>query len=159
MAPDDWVTLAKVIDKNEFPSSAVQSAVWSISNNHSTASIAAKDLESIRELRQVVANIKQEEFPWYTLTYEQDTAMLFTNRAEQFSGNFNYELKSNTVITVHVMNSHGALVKVLSQDIHKQKGKYEMWVDLNVKAWPKGGYTVRIYEGNHTLNSKMEFVL
>jgi hypothetical protein len=47
MAPPDWITLAKIINENTFPTYAIQSAVWVISNNHPISSISSNDMESI----------------------------------------------------------------------------------------------------------------
>ena len=159
MAPKEWVELAEFIDVNDFPNSAVQSAVWSLSNNHQTASITGNTPESVRLLREAVAKIKNEPIPWYYLTYEQDTSQVFSNKPQHLSGTFNYELTSNTVVTIHITNENGKLKKVLTTEMPKQKGKYELMLNQTVKGWNKGKYFVRIYEGNHTLNTKMEFEL
>ena len=159
MAPKEWVELAEVINENDFQISAIQSAVWSLSNNHQTASITGNPPESVRLLRETVAKIKNESIPWYYLTYEKDTSQVFSGKPKHLSGSFNYELTSNTVVTISITTEKGKLQKVLSTEIPKQKGKYELVLNQTVKGWKKGKYFIRIYEGNHSLNKKMEFEL
>ena len=159
MAQKKWIELAEFIDQNNFPRSAIQAAVWAISNGHQTASITATDRQAIRALRETVATLKNEPIPWYYLTYEKDTSLVFSNKPEHLSGSFNYQLTSNTVVTINITNEKGKLMKVMTSDMPKQKGKYELLLNTSVKGWEKGAYFVRLYEGSHTLNKKMAFKL
>ena len=63
------------------------------------------------------------------------------------------------MITINITNEKGELIKVMTADMPKQKGKYELLLNTSVKGWEKGAYFVRLYEGSHTLNKKMAFKL
>lgn len=63
MAPPEWIKLAEVINKNNFPLEVTQHAIWVLSNNHELASVHDENMEAIKELRQILADIKGIEIP------------------------------------------------------------------------------------------------
>ncbi len=159
MAPHDWVRLAKFINEHDFPASAVQYAVWVISNDHPIGSIYDEGNEDIWMLKEMVANIKGCEIPWYTVKYEKDTSMLFSGRPEQFNGTIKYYLKNNAVITITLRDDKGMLIKTIVKGSPTGAGYHDYFVDLNVKNWPNGTYHVYVHEDYSNLNIKKTFVL
>lgn len=159
MAPADWVKLAKVIDKNKFPPSAIQSAVWVLSNNHDISSIHDENLERIKLLRQTVAAIKGVELPWYTQTFEYDRSVVFSNRPERVTGSFYYELKRAASVTIAVKNKYGELITILLEEDGSERGTHTFQLDLIVKDWPKGEYEIVVLEDYSILNLKKKFKL
>lgn len=159
MAPPEWVKLANVIDKNNFPASAVQHAIWVLSNNHELSSIRSDDMQSIKLLRQTVADIKGIEIPWYTLTYEKDTTRLFSHKAERIIGKFDYYLKTNGVLTINIRNKRGQLISTLIKESMAERGMHSYNLNLLVKGWAKGDYEIFVYENYSNLSTKKKFRL
>jgi hypothetical protein len=159
MAPDTWIQLATLIHQNDFPRGASQHAVWCLSDNLPVSSIYHEDETKVRPLRELVANIKGEPLPWYMLTYEKDTARLFSNIHERLLGTVQYYLRNSAVVTINVRSSTGEVVKVLVKESGLGPGMHKLPVDLNVKGWPKGNYEVMIYTDYATLVSKSVFTL
>jgi hypothetical protein len=159
MAPPEWIQLAELINKNNFPALAVQSAVWALSNDHSISSIYSKDEKSVKLLKETVAKIKGIEIPWYSITYENDTALVFSNRPKNVFGQFKYYLNKNAIVTVNVKNARGTLMKTILRGLDDGPGSYTCDVDLDVRNWPKGTYYIYVYEDYSNLNLKKSFIL
>jgi hypothetical protein len=158
MAPPDWIKLAQVINRNNFPAEAVQSAVWVISDNNSIASIYYEKMEEIDSLLKTVASIKGVEIPKYNIIYEKDTAMVCSQRPERVKGNIDYVVRSNVMITINVRNKNGRLMKNLVPEGATQgPGTYNYKYDIDVKGWPKGEYEIYIYEDYSRLIKKSKF--
>lgn len=159
LSPDNWILLAEVIDKNNFPVQSIQHAVWVLSDNHEFSSVTAKDLSSIQDLRKTIAEIKGIKIPWYTLSYQTDTTMLFSNRPETISGNYNYYVKNNSVITISIKDKKGQIIKKIVDAESKGPGEYRFDLNMNILKWKKGEYAVYIYQDYSKLISKKVFVL
>ncbi|OPZ99929.1 MAG: hypothetical protein BWY70_00845 [Bacteroidetes bacterium ADurb.Bin408] len=159
MAPPDWQKLAEVIDKNNFPASAVQSAVWVLSNGHALSSVYDNDMASIHLLRKTLADIKGEEVPWYSIIYKTDTATLFSNVPEKVIGEIDYYLRNNAVITINVRNKNGVVMATPVRNMPANPGQNSYNLDLNVTGWKRGDYEIYIYTDLSTVHSKRAFKL
>lgn len=159
MAPPEWIELAEVINQNNFPTNAVQNAVWVLSDNHSIASIHYEKMEEIELLRQTVAKIKGITLPWYSITYEKDTAMLFSERPEKLYGKINYYINKNAIISINIRGPKGRLMATPVPEETMNPGNHEYKVDLNIKGWPKGEYDICVYEDYSNLNLKKRFTI
>lgn len=159
MAPPDWITLAKLINENTFPDNAIQSAVWVMSNNHPVSSIISNDMESISLLRETVANIKGIEIPWYSVEFEEDSILLFSNRHEKFKGNIKYYLNTKSIISIIVRKSDGKLMTIILDGKMQEQGLHTSEVAINVLGWPKGEYGIYVYQDYSNLKKKVSFKL
>lgn len=159
MEKPSWIRLANLIDTNSFPAAAVQSAVWVLSNNHDISSISDQNQKSIQLLKKTVAGILGIEMPWYELTYVNDTSMLFSNRPEVLWGTIDYYVKTNAIITMNIRDKSGKIMATLIKESSKGPGTYSYNLELNVKEWPKGEYTLSIYQDYSNLNLKKVFKL
>lgn len=159
MAPPDWQKLATVIDKNNFPPSAVQSAVWVLSNGHELSSVYDSDMASIYELRKALADIKGQEVPWYSIIYKTDTATLFSNVPEKVTGDIDYYLRNNSIITINIRNKNGVVLSTPIRNMPANPGQYTYTLDLNVAGWKKGDYDVLIYTDLSTIHTRKTFKL
>lgn len=159
MAPDSWIRLATLIHQNDFPYSASQHAVWCLSDNLPVSSIYSEDEKLVRPLRQLVCNVKGEQMPWYMLSYQKDTARLFSNIPERLLGTVEYYLRNDAVVTINIRSSTGEVVTVLAKESGMGPGMHKLPVDLNVKGWPKGRYDLMIYTDYAKLVSKSTFIL
>lgn len=156
MAPPQWVRLADTINNNTFDPSEIQHAVWVFSNNHPLSSIHGKD----NSLRKMAAAIKGVEEPWYSTTYEEDTAMLFSGRAYLLTGTVPFYVKTSSMVSIVVRNiKSGKLMAVPLKKSAHNPGAYTYNLIVSVKNWPKGEYEVLIYEDEYNLNLRKNFSL
>lgn len=159
MVPADWQQLTDLIDRNNFPNSAIQSAIWCISDNHDLSSIHDEDPAKTRLLKRIVAKIKNIEVPWYSVTYETDPATLFSGRAEAVYGEVSYYISNNALISINVRDKNGVVVANLEKGTAKGSGEYKYPLALNVKGWPKGEYEIAVYEDYSRLIKREKFKL
>jgi hypothetical protein len=159
MAPEKWVKLAEYTNGKNFPPGALQHAVWVISDDHPISSIHHDKADKVYELKKFVANLKNIELPWYSLTFEKDTSRLFSGRAEKLWGTIDYRVKNNTVISINIRDSNGTVVKELIKEVAKGPGTYRYRIELSVTNWPKGEYSVYIIEDYSNINSIKKFNL
>ncbi len=159
MAPKTWVRLAEFIDKHNFPANAVQHAVWVLSNNHPISSVHNEKPEKVFELKKLLADITEQELPWYSLTFKNDTSQLFSNVPEKLWGTINYRVRHQTVISVNIRNSKGAVVSTIVERVAKSPGNHSVRINLPVINWPKGDYSVIIIEDYSNINTKNNFKL
>ena len=158
MAPESWQNLITEINKHDFPVSAVQDAIWCLSNDKPISSIHHDDLDSIKTLRGIVADIKGEKIPWYSVTYEEDTTMVTTNKPENVHGKLDYYLTNNAKVTINVTDKHGRLIRTLVKEKPLGQGEYTYHLQLDVKDWPEGKYRVFVY-ANRTVKKRKTFEL
>ena len=159
MEDEKWISVAEVINAHNFPPSAIQSAVWILSDNHSFSSLHADDMESILPLRLALAEELNVEMSWYTLTYVQDTTVLFTDRPKTISGSFDFVLRNNSLVSVNIRKSSGELMTTLVKGAPKNPGTYTQKIQLNVRDWPKGSYEVRVIQDNSNIIDRRKFEL
>ena len=159
MSPKTWIRLAKFIDKNNFPPDAIQHAVWVLSDNHPISSIHNEKPEVVHELKKLIADIKNLELPWYSLTFANDTSRLFSNRPDKLWGKIDYVVKNTAVISINVRKSNGTVVKTLLKQTAKGPGSYTYNINLSVINWPKGDYSIYVIEEYSNINTKKNFRL
>jgi hypothetical protein len=157
IAPASWVKLAEFISNNKFPDGAIQSAVWVMSNDHEISSVYAADEKTIQPLRKLLSEIKGVEIPWYSKTYEKDANRIFSGKAEYILGTINYKLKNNAIVSIVVRDKWGAIAKTLVEEAAKGPGPQEYELELNVKGWGKGEYTITILEDYANINRVLSF--
>jgi hypothetical protein len=144
MAPLNWIGVAEVINKGKFPTSAIQSAVWVVSDNHPISSISHTNINEIMPLRKAVGGVLGIENTWYMLTFALDTAVVFTGIHDRVIGDIDYYLRNNTLLTVVVKSPDGRVIETLVKESGMGPGKHVLNVDLNVRTWPKGKYEIVI---------------
>jgi hypothetical protein len=143
MADAELVELAQYLNENRYPISSMQFAVWVISDHNLLSSITGSSMDSTTPLRETVAKIAHLENTWYWITYENDTARLFSGRHSNVSGSLKYYVPSNTIVNISIYDSYGTLVKTLS-NCPANSDSYTYNMSLDVKGWLKGKYYVRV---------------
>mgnify|MGYP007027637368 CR=1 FL=1 len=159
MAPDEWIQLADTINDNNFDASAVQSAVWSLSDGHDIASIHSENRDAVLPLLRTVASIRNIHLPWYSFSYVPDSTRLFSNKPEKLHGSFDYYLKNNAAVSIVVKNEKGRLMKHLVKGHVYGHGKQTFSADIKVENWPKGNYEIIVVEDFWNINSVKRFSL
>jgi hypothetical protein len=157
MAPASWVKVAEFISNNKFPEEALQSAVWVMSNDHEISSVHAKNEEAILPLRKLLGEIKGVEVPWYSTLYEKDAHALFSGKENYIVGTIPYKLKNNAIVSIVVRDKWGTIAKTLVEEAAKGPGLQEYDLNLDVKGWGKGVYTITIMEDYSNVNSTFSF--
>lgn len=159
MAPAEWIKLAEVINKNNFPIEATQHAVWVLSNNHELASVHAENMEEIKALREVLAEIKGIELPWYNIYYLKDSLNVFSGKHYNLKGTIEYHKRNNGITTIQVRQKNGRIMSALVKNASQGPGKYQYPVNIDIKGWPKGEYDVLVFEDQSQLIHKKSFTL
>ncbi len=155
MEGKDWQTIANLINDNAFDQSAIQSAVWAISNNHSVSSIGRGQNDKNLALLKAVAELKKVEVPWYNTSYAQETGRVFSNKPKMIQGEIPYQLAYESAVTVLVKDEHGTVITTLVDESPAAKGKYVFYLDLEIAKWRDGKYEcVIIQDGFKILETK-----
>lgn len=159
MAPKTWITFANFIDANNFTPDAIQNAVWVLSNNHPISSIHNDKPELVLELRKVVAKIKKQELPWYSLTFEKDTSNLFSNKPERIFGKIDYYIKHNTIVSINIRDDKGNVITTLIEKLALNPGEYYYKLNFPVSNLKKGEYSINVIENFSNINTTKKFKL
>ncbi|MBL7918359.1 MAG: hypothetical protein JNM96_08170 [Bacteroidia bacterium] len=147
MADTNLIKLAKYINLNytQLNTSAVQQAIWAISNNHGSAAITVLN-EKEMTLKNLVCTIKNEPIPWYIIKqriYQTTNGRIhlcndtlqgkinYTNGAWTYSKLNIYDKEKNAVFI-----SVGSWLKPGSNSVYD--------VNLPIKTLPKGKYTLSL---------------
>jgi hypothetical protein len=157
LADSNLVTLARFLNTGNFETSVAQNAIWAISDKKPTAQITAKNDSLLLPLRKLVANLKGEPVPWYTVISK--TFVYQSGSMETFPlwlrGNLDYHNEKDCYTTLHVLNEKGLEVcQIVKQWTNTGGGK----IDLNIplKGLAKGKYTIELNTPERQL-AKKEF--
>ncbi|MFN5325057.1 MAG: hypothetical protein ACK5C5_09075 [Bacteroidota bacterium] len=151
MAPDNWIKMLRASNNGDYSISAIQNAIWCLSDGIPVASITDADPNRVQKLREIVAEIRGESAPWYMLSYEKDSVRLFSGRPERVVGKLQYYLRTDAVVTINIRSASGQVVATLVDDMPKGPGHHRFDVDLDVKRWPRGKYQIFVYTNNATV--------
>lgn len=146
MAPAIWIAFANFVEKHNFPTGALQSAVWVLSDNHDISSIYADDASAIKPLKEKLGELLNIEVPWYSYTYVDEPEELFSDEAENVHGEVEFYLSTNTIISVLIKDPRGGNFLKLIDGIGYDPGTYTFSLDTDVRYWPRGKYTLVVYE-------------
>ena len=158
MAPAMWVVLANWIDRHNFPPSAVQNAIWVLSDQHDIRSIPALQDRSTFELRKKVAELLDIELPWYSFTYTPDSTQLFSGKRSHLFAEVAFEIPYRALINGEIRDKSG---KLLHQTPHyyAPKGENIFVLNTSIEGWQQGEYSFSIIEDLGTLNQKKHFTI
>ena len=157
MAPDTWVEVVKHISQSNYSSSAIQSAVWSLSDNNSIAAIITSEKGGNNPLRSLVAKVKNITIPWYSVEYEPDSILLFSNKPQRVWGEMQYYVPNNGQITLVIKDAKGRIIKTLFKSQNVNPGTYNYFVDESLKGWKNGTYTLMLYGDQSNLLLRRDF--
>lgn len=137
-----YMQKAKVLEP-----SIVQSAVWAISNNHSTSSIAESDKAEYKHLIELVRNIKKEAAPtWYYVAYQKVPGVVFSGVVDYVIASFSYRKKTDQELSVVVCDSTGHVVKTLVKNNYAPSGELSFKFKIQLQHWNKGKYKLKVIE-------------
>lgn len=140
------IQLAKYLDHNEFQSGLEQSAVWALSNNRPTASIASSDDTCSILLRTFVSKVKHEPLPWYSV---ESSTFQYTNGLIEIvplvlKGKVNFTLEEDCYSEFLICNEEGLPVAFIKQEWLRRSINYEYLINVSVKGLDKGKYYIQL---------------
>ena len=155
MGKEALISVARLINRSNFPSSAIQHAIWVMTDNNPVSSIHDAKPELIKPLLNLVCKLKGIEVPWYMMIYEKDTAMLFSGRAQTLSATINYYVSTNSKVHLNLRNEDGTIIRrFINGELHNPE-KYTYELKLNVTGWRSGKYYLSLYADENLKFKKM----
>lgn len=146
MADMPLYMIARYLNANTYDPEVEQKAVWAISNGKSAATITGKEDSIVKSLREMVATIKGEKLPWYTLhtisKTQTDGSILL--QALDLRGEIMYSNEQESYVTMTVLNEKDQPVCLVRTEWLKACKDAKYPVRLNVRALPKGKYKVEM---------------
>lgn len=158
MTDDNWQSLAQKINEGDYPSSAIQNAVWVLSDGHDIRSIPAYGDENTQDLRQSVADMLGIEIPWYSFLYEEDSTQVFSGVANRLYAQVVYTVPRRTMMSAEIHDSNGILVYSF-QSYHTSKGEHKYNIDVALDNFKEGEYTFTLLEDFGIMNQQRKFNL
>lgn len=149
MGNEALISLARLINKNNFPTPAIQHAIWALTDDNPVSSIHHDKADLIKPMLDLVCKLKGIEVPWYTMIFEEDTAMLFSGRPQMLSASIDYYISNNSRVDLNLRNEEGKIIrKFITGQLHNPD-KYTYNLKLNVANWRPGKYYLQLYaDGN-----------
>jgi len=143
MKSKNIVKLTEHLAVKEYPISAMQKAIWTVTDNTPIASIFDANRDTILDLQAFVSDLTNQTSPWYSIEYKENEENLFTGEAKRVYGTMQGNLSANTVvkIVVHDMLNYSAL----KGEFVVQEDSYNHNISFDVSTMPKGRYHVGIY--------------
>ncbi|MBL7932050.1 MAG: hypothetical protein JNL60_09110, partial [Bacteroidia bacterium] len=145
--------VARYLNLNSFDPEVEQKAIWAISNGRSAATITGKNDTAIKPLREMVATIKGEKLPWYTLLTRTKTQPDGTIESYplELRGDIPYSVDEESYVTMTVLNENEVPVCMVKSEWLKVCKDAKYPVQLNVRALPKGKYKVEMRSRDKSL--------
>lgn len=156
MADSLLVQLARFIDKFNYRNPTAQNAVWALSDGNPLESVHSESSDATgKKLLEFMHVLTGKPFPWYTLEYVQDTAVLFTGKAKTLHGYYEYFVQNNSVVTIGIYREDGHLQQILFSQNPQNPGKYDYPFTVDVSKWKKGNYNLRFYVDDQLKEKKL----
>ena len=157
-ANEQLTALAEFVNANNFPDDAVLFAVWTVTGDRPISSIRADDMNAVDALRRKVSEITGQPLPWYTVSYDdtQDDVH-FSNEAAHITGTIDFRLANNSTVTILAKDADGNTLTELGRDRALGPGRYSIEIDLTVKGWRRGQYSICTYADGANLVQRIPF--
>lgn len=144
LADSALVKVAQNLSKNCFGSELEQDAVWAISDKKPIASIPNTNDSANLVLRQLLADIKGEKLPWYTITKNtfvtQGGQIMQVN--QYLCGKLTYNNMQKAYGTLLVYNDKGLEVCIIKSEWLDIGNNLPFQINLPVKGLEKGKYSL-----------------
>ncbi|NOQ75479.1 MAG: hypothetical protein GQ574_25950 [Crocinitomix sp.] len=158
MTDDNWQTLAQKVNEGDYPPSAIQNAVWVLSDGHDIRSIPAFGDVNTQGLRQSVADMLGIEIPWYSFLYAEDSTRIFSGVANRLFAEVVYSVPRRTMMSGQIHDENGNLVYNF-KSYHTSKGEHKYNIDVALDNFPEGEYTFTLLEDFGIMNLQKKFRL
>lgn len=144
LADSGLVTLARFLNAGKFDPHVEQQAIWSVSDKKPTANITTTNDSLATALRQLVAGIKGEPMPWYTLVskvYVFESGAM-ENYPQLLRGKLNYSNEKDNYVTLFIVDAKGKEVCLLKSQWLKASASEDYAFNIPVKGLAKGKYKI-----------------
>ncbi len=156
MADTNLVKVARYLNGCNLGSNAEQEAVWAVSDNRSAATIGSGNDTLLVPLRQLVADVKGEVLPWYTLIMQNYLYSngLIASTPKQLKGKVRYSLENDQYVTLSVCDEKGMSVGIFLCQWLKACSNKAYFLDLPINGLEKGKYVVKLSSKDKQLVAK-----
>lgn len=146
MADSSIVALAEFLDErdNDFPTDAIQKAVWCMTDDHSIMNIYSDDLASIADLRNFVAELKGINAEAIKVEDVPDDGRMFSAYARTISGEVELLIPTDCIVDIYICDSNGNQVDEFEKHVPYKAGTYRYSFKLTTTNWPPGEYFLTI---------------
>lgn len=133
------IKLAEHLNKNKYPISTMQYAVWILTNNRPVASIFHENRDSIVGLQEFLSYRENKIIPWYSIEYmPNDSNGMVSNKAKTIYGTLKADLEKGRVIKIVVYDLYN--ISQIRKDIKVPEKTKEQPIIVDVSELPKGRY-------------------
>lgn len=154
LATGKLLELAQMINRNNFNSEGLQSAVWAVSNNHATSSIPQKN----KRLLDSVCKLLGKPIPDYQINYqESSTGTAFSNIPTTVQAELKYKINSASEASAVIKNAQGIVVHRFFEEVPKTRGSYTLSVNASIVSWPAGKYNIQVFSDNGNILAQKTF--
>ncbi|MCW3076598.1 MAG: hypothetical protein JWO32_1207 [Bacteroidetes bacterium] len=158
LADSNLVSLARSLNAGVFDPEIEQQAIWAISDKKPTANISCKNDSLALPLRQLVAGLKGEPLPWYTIiskvfVYRSGSMQ---NYPQLLRGHLSYSNEIDNYVTLFILDKNGKEVCLLKSQWLKACANEKYDLNVPVKGLAKGKYSIGLRTENKEL-TKREF--
>lgn len=153
MKDKNIVKLTQHLAVNKYPISAMQEAIWTMTNNRPIASIFHNNRDSIENLQEFVAQFTKSMSPWYSIEYTEPDSGMASNVAKNIHGNIEVRLAKNTVVKIVVYDKFN--IPQLRTEILTTEQANKHPFSVNVQSLPGGRYHIGFYTLGGRLDEKV----
>ena len=137
------VQLTNYLSKNNYPLSAMQNAIWVMTNNRRVEGIFHENRDSIQSLMDYVSDLTYQFTPWYSIEYFNEESNLVSDNAKQIWGEFEGRLLKDTKVKVVVFDMLN--IAQLRKEIIINEEANTHPISVDVSSLPKGRYHIGFY--------------
>lgn len=153
MKDKNIVKLTQHLAANKYPISAMQDAIWSLTNNRPVASIFHTNRDSIENLQEFVSQFTKSMSPWYSIEYTEPDSGMASNTAKNIHGNVEARLPKNTVVKI-VLYDMLNISQIRTEMVTSETANKHPF-SVNVLSLPKGRYHIGFYTLGGRLDEKV----
>lgn len=159
LADSALVKLARHLASSSYGDDAAQQAVWAVSDGNPISAIDTDDAAATNALRQFVSTLTGRPVPWYTTAFaEANEGTVFNPNATRVTGRVEFQQQHAGVLSIVVKDAEGRTIHVLDEGRDLRQGKYTIDVEVTVRNWPTGRYSI-CFASDGVLLKKEEFEL
>jgi len=159
LADSALVKLARHLAAANYDEETMQQAVWAVSDGNTISGIDAGDAAATNALRQFVSTLTGRPVPWYTTAFAQaEPGRAFNPNATRVTGRVEFQQQHAGVLSIVVKDQDGRTIHVLDEGRDLRQGKYTIDVEVTVRNWPTGRYSI-CFASDGVLLKKQEFDL
>jgi hypothetical protein len=147
---EQWEPLQQLMDQlktKHYEESAVQHAVWTLTNHHDLRGLYQSDPRLRLELLTLMSERTGQPIPTFTVRYpaSQPGQPAFLEEPLSIHTDHHYELKENAKVSCRIYNEAGEVVQEVFEGMQQRKGFNRIEVTLDARDLPKGKYVTRLF--------------